>query len=219
MDELAVPLKSIRQTRAKVVQKLQDVVPAVVLVGDGLTRVGGASASWSYALGALEIGSGLLVVWSFVQALRSVRRRPADGDASHAELEPRIDWSDIYLGTMLVIEVIAHHEETGHWKRPTMLTAAAAFAFGLFHRQFEERVERRRALRVTDDGIRILHPFRGLTAAWGDVTSFDVSDTEAVIVTSAGKRRRIDLKDVTNLRDVKPVLVAAQTRWRESVRP
>jgi hypothetical protein len=100
-----------------------------------------------------------------------------------------------------------------------MLTAAAAFAFGFFPGPFSRWVERRRSLHVTDEGIRILHPFRGFAAAWRDVTAFDLSDAEAVIATSAGKRRRIDLKEVTNLRDVRPVLEAAQVRWRETVRP
>lgn len=217
MSDLVVPLKSMRQARAKAVQKLQDAVPAAVLVADGVSRVSAASAIWSYTLGGLEIVSGGLVVLSFVRTMRSVRRKPIDAETPH-EPHAAVDWSDLFLGAMLVIEVIAHHEETGHWKRPTLLTAAAAFGFGLFHGRFSRFVERRRSLRVTDAGIRLAHPFRGITASWSDVTAFDLSDTEAVITTSTGKRRRIDLTDVTNLRDVRPVLEAARTRWRESVR-
>jgi hypothetical protein len=218
MSELVVPLKSIRQARTMVVQKLQDVVPALVLVGDGVSRVRGASEAWSFTLGGLEIVSGGLVVLAFVRMLKTVRRRPDQDETRHAH-HSRVDWSDLVLGAMLVVEAVVHHDETGHWKRPTLFTAGIAFLFGLFPGRFERWVERRRSLHVTDDGIRILHPFRGFAAAWRDVTAFDLSDAEAVIATSAGKRRRIDLKDVTNLRDVRPVLEAAQTRWRETVRP
>ncbi len=218
MNDLVVPLKSIRQTRTMVVQKLQDVAPALMLVGDGVSRIGGAAAAWSFTLGGLEIVSGGLVVLSFARMLRGLRRRPDHDDTVHAP-HSRVDWSDLILGAMLVVEAVVHHDETGHWKRPTLFMAGVAFLFGIFHGPFNRWVERRRSLRVTDDGIRILHPFRGFAAAWRDVTAFDLSDAEAVIATAAGKRRRIDLKDVTNLRDVRPVLEAAQTRWRETVRP
>ena len=108
---------------AQLIQKLQHVFAAAVLLGDGVSRIGHANAGWVQALAVAEVLSASFVLGSFARAARRLKRAPpiqARHESHHA-----VDWFDIWMAGMLVIEAVVHHHETNHWPRPTLLAVEA----------------------------------------------------------------------------------------------
>jgi hypothetical protein len=192
---IVVPLRSKRQRRAQAVQKLNHAIPAFGLLVAGQQAVAGGHAGFGFYLGIFElISAGALIVLT-ARELRAALRSP-EHSTHHVH---GVDWVDIAAGFVLVAEALEHWHLTHHVSRPTILSAAITFAFGLSHGRLAAARARKRVLRVDADGISIAgRPFkaRKLEAAWRDVQAIDVGDRYAVVSTRGGRPRRIDLSDV-----------------------
>lgn len=73
-----------------------------------------------------------------------------------------------------------------------------------------ERLEHRRALSITDDGIRMrLNNFRRFAAAWTDIVEMRLSEKEIRLMSANGKARIVPLSRLLNRDEVSEALVAA----------
>src|SRR6185295_1335564 len=82
----------------------------------------------------------------------------------------QVDWIDLFLAMMLFIEVGAHWFETARLRRPTLVLAVVTLAVGLLHGRLTTFMAKRRALRVTDEGITVGGKLFGrFTAAWAGI--------------------------------------------------
>jgi hypothetical protein len=210
VNEIAVPLRSRRRETALVVQKFQHVIPAPVLIQDGLHRLAEPASGVALALGAGEVAAGALVVGAFILAVRQAYRARK---APHVHLG--VDWVDIFLGLMLLVEVLVHREETGHIRRPTLLLAATMLVFGILHGRIATRAVRHFTLRVDDDGVRAgARFFRTFKVRWADIAEIAVDDGSGRIVTRDGRRRTFAFGALAQPAEVRDALVAARTRWQ-----
>jgi len=215
VTEITVPLVSRRAQRVQLFQKVQHAVPAPVLIGDGLNRLTDHGALWSTALGVAEVGASAVVIVALVRAIRD-QRKPS----THAHHAHGIDWIDIFLGVMVLVEVLVHYHETGRIQRPTLLLGATLIVLGLLHGWLITRASRRRALRVTDDGITVGKKFfRRFAVRWPDIAEIQVSAAQAYVIARDGREHRFDLEDLTAPADIRQALLAAQTRWQTPLPP
>ena len=196
-------------------QKFQHAVPAPVLFRDGVGRLAGHSALWNTALGAAEVGASAVVIVALLRALRRIVKGTTSAHHAHG-----VDWIDIFLGVMLLVEVLVHHHETGRIQRPTVLLGATMIALGLTHGWLMSRAARRRALHVNDDGITVGRRFfRRFSVRWPDVAEINVSAAKAYIIARDGREHRFDLEDLVAPAEVRQALLAAQARWQTPLPP
>jgi hypothetical protein len=209
---IIVPLESRRRERAQLAQKLQHVLPSVLLLSDGLGRFGGERAAWSLALGVAEVVTSALVIGAFARAVRRVML--SSNSARHEQHVPHgVDWVDVFLGGMLVTEALVHRQETGHLPRPTILLAVVLVVIGLLHGRLRERNQRRRELRLTDEGISISRRWRRrFNATWPEIDAIELAPRVARIVMRSGAVREIDLADAKNAPAIVEVLAVARDR-------
>jgi hypothetical protein len=213
---ISVPLRTRRYQRAQLAQKVQHAVPSIVLLGDGLTRVtGGGEHGQSFLLGALEIIAAGLVIITVVRGFikfRAGQGKP-EGSPSPIHQTHGVDWIDICIGAMLVVETYMHYHETGRIKGPTVLLAAVMFGFGFFHGRITAFAHRRRSMHVSADGISIPGrlPFMRVTLPWADVASVEIDGDTARIVANNGRVRVIDCTDAIDSNAVRQALLAAKT--------
>ena len=86
-------------------------------------------------------------------------------------------------------------------------------AMGLLHGPIKAKQTRRRALRITEDGLTIAGRFfTRFSAAWRDIARIDLDATEARIVTTDGRERRINLADSRNAPALREALLVARAR-------
>jgi hypothetical protein len=78
VDRIEVPLRSRRQQRAQLAQKLQHVFPAAVLLFAGLQQITGEPHGWGLLLAILEIVVGLLMLASLARTVHAGRARRLD---------------------------------------------------------------------------------------------------------------------------------------------
>ena len=183
----------------------------MVLLGDGLTRLGRGDTGAGFWLGLAEIAIGAVVIASFIRALRGAKQKAAE--AHHGHHGP--DWLDLFLGAMLVVEAVVHQHETGHLPRPTILMAAVMVVLGLAHGRIATAGERRRSLRVSDAGVSVGGRFfTRFVASWDQIADVRINEREAAVVTTDGRTRRFDLADIANLDEVQPVLEDMARRHR-----
>jgi hypothetical protein len=208
---LTVPLKSKRREKALALQKFQHAIPAIPLLLTGLEAIRGGEHGFALALGMFEIITSVLLVGTVLREIRAMRR-PADaGHMPHAH--HGVDWVHIFAASVLVAEVLEHYYLTGHIRRPTVITAIVTLALGLAHGRLERLSERRRAMRVEDEGIHIGgRLFQTFRARWEEVTSIDVGERHASIKTRDGRERKLDLADLHGAEHVRGVLAEAQRR-------
>lgn len=210
-----MPLVSRRRERVQLFQKLQHAVPAPVLLSDGMNRLTDHAALWSVALGVAEVTASAVVIVALFQAIRR-QRQPA----AHAHHAHGIDWIDIFLGVMVLVEVLVHHHETGRIPRPTLLLGVTLIVVGLAHGWLLERASRRRALRVTDDGISVGKKFfRRFAVRWPEIAEIHVSDARGYVIARDGREHRFDFDDLQAPADVRNALHAAQARWQPPISP
>ena len=119
----------------------------------------------------------------------------------------------IFAASVLVAEVLEHYHLTGHIRRPAVLTAIVTLILGLAHGRLERISERRRAMRVEDEGIHIGGRFfQTFRARWEEVTSIDVGERHVSIKTHDGRERKLDLADLQGPEHVRGALAEAQRR-------
>jgi hypothetical protein len=83
-----------------------------------------------------------------------------------------------------------------------LLTAALAL--------FAERLEHRRALTLSSDGVRMrLNKFRRFDAPWADIAELRIGATEAKLVSASGNARVVPLRRLVNRDEVTEALTDA----------
>ncbi|MEO8681441.1 MAG: hypothetical protein ABI665_20505 [Vicinamibacterales bacterium] len=225
---ISVPLRTRRLQKAQMAQKIQHAAPSLVLLGDGLTRIGSGDPGQSLVLGVVEVIAAVLVIGTVARGIMRLRKGkgrgnpkglppPADApqthDAHDSPVHHGLDWIDLCIGGMLVVEAYMHWHETGHVPRPTVLLAVVMLGLGLFHGRITAYAHKRRAMHVSADGISIpgRFPFMRLTLPWSDVASVDFDDGVALIVAHDGRRRRVAMADSLEPNLVRDALLAAKT--------
>jgi hypothetical protein len=204
-----VPIRSRRRARGLLLQKLQHAAPSVVLLGDGLTRLGRGDTGAGFWLGLAEVAIGAVVIGSFIRAMRGAKQNVAAPHGGHHGP----DWLDLFLGAMLIVEAVVHQHETGHLPRPTLLMAAVMVVLGLAHGRIATAGERRRSLQVSDAGVTVGGRFfTRFTASWDEIADVRIDAREAAVVTRDGRTRRFNLADISNLHEVQPVLEQIASR-------
>jgi hypothetical protein len=172
---------------------------------------------WTFWLGGGELLTGALVVGGFLMAVRAIRRatpQQAIHHDTHAGHGP--DWLDIFLAVMLTVEVLVHYEETGRWRRPTILVAATTLGFGIFHGKLRARMLNRRSLKVADGGLIVPGRFSaGLTASWPQLDRIEIGPDAAAIVTSRGRTHRLAFARVLHADALRAALEGAQAKLAE----
>jgi hypothetical protein len=219
---LIVPLRSRRQQRAQLAQKLQHAVPGIVLLLAGLQALTESPHGAALALAIFELASSALLLANTarsVHANRHLLHRSVHGHAAHAA-HHGIEWFDIFAAAVVIAEGFEHRLHGGHhFPRPAMLTAAILLVLGVFHGRIQQFAEGRRALKVSEVGISIGgRPFkqRRVRAQWADLKSIDIGDRWAVISTRAGRERTLDLADLEGAEHVRAALETARERLHGS---
>jgi hypothetical protein len=209
VNDTIVVLHSRRRERAQLVQKLQHAAPAVLLLVDGSRALAGRPSGFPLIMALALVVTSVLVLGSVVRSLRhQVRGRT---EAHEAAAHHGVDWIDIFLAAMLAAEALAHWHETGHVRRPTVLTAIVMLALGCLHGPITARYQKRRALRVTERGIEIGGRWRTrFAASWDEIARIDIEAAQAKIVRSDGAVRQINLADLRNAHDVSKALERAR---------
>jgi mannose-6-phosphate isomerase-like protein (cupin superfamily) len=200
-----IPFSSRRRERALIGQKLPHVLGAVALLTDGVLRAQQETEPYGWGLAGAEILASALVLAGFV---RSLVKAASPSDELHAP--PFVDWVDLLLAAMLAVEAVAHHYETAHWPRPTLLTAATMLIIALFHGPVTLFARRRRGLVMSNKGLSVGHPFRRFTADWSELKPIVVTERTAVLETMHGATHRIDLGDLGNEKQVREALREAE---------
>ena len=216
MEPVTLVLRSRRQKRAAAVQKLQHLVPALLLLTNGWTALTGHAKGAELAIALLEIASGTLFV---VAAVRGIRRAVREGN--HEQSHHGIDWADVFAAAVVFAETVERYHRTGHIVRPFVLQILLLLAMAVGHDRIIGFAEQRRALRISDDGIKVGgRPFRRrFHAGWDAIRAINVSDRFATIVTSRGRSKRIDLHDLENAGAVRSALAGARARLQASNQP
>jgi len=207
VSDTVIPLLSRRRERALVVQKLPHVLGAVGLLVDGLLRVQHPQETYGMAVGAAELLTSALVLGAFLWSLATTRART---DGAHAHEPHGVDWVDLLLGAMFAVEAVAHHYETNHWSRPTILLAVTMVAVGLLHGPIVARARRRRGLQITNKGLTIGQGLRRFSAEWSDLKPIAVSERWGVLESASGTQYKIDLGDLGNEQQVRDALREAE---------
>jgi len=218
MEPVTLVLRSRRQKRAAAVQKLQHLVPALLLLTNGWTALTGHAKGAELAIALLEIASGTLFVVAAVRGIRSAVRGRA---AAHTHTHHGMDWADVFAAAVVFAETVERYHRTGHIVRPFVLQIFLLLAMAVFHDRIIGFAEQRRALRISDDGIKVGgRPFwRRFHARWDAIRAIDVSDRFATVVTSKGRSKRIDLQDLENASAVRSALAGARARLQALNQP
>lgn len=219
MKDWIVPLQSRRQQRVLLVQKLQHVLPAAVLLAAGLQEFTAEPHGWALVLAITEIVVGLLMLAALTKtayASRHLLKRTADAahTAHHAHSE--IEWENFIAAALVLAEGWEHRMHGGHhFPRPAILAAAVLVVTGLLNGRIMRMATRRRSLRVSDEGLYVpgrRFKARKIDAKWADVASIDIGERWAVVKTRTGRTRRLDLLDLLAPAAVRDALDEAQKR-------
>ena len=206
MADSVIPLLSRRRERAVVFQKLPHLLGAAGLIVDGLIRIQHVIEPYGWAVAGAELVTSVAVLGAFLWSLATTRARMQAG--AH---EPHgVDWVDLLLGAMFAVEAVAHHYETNHWARPTILLAVTMVVVGLLHGPILSRSRRRRGLQITNKGLSLGRGLRRFAAEWSDLKPITVSERWAVLETTNGTQHRLDLSDLGNEQQVRDALREAE---------
>jgi hypothetical protein len=209
--QLAVPVRYRRAEKGRLLQKLQHAIPSVIVLGDGLDHLRHDPHGSSLALGFAEVLVAVLVIGSVARGVRKLFARGA-GDP-HADAPHHIDWIDIFLGAMLLVEAYAKFHATAHLPRPTITLGVVLIIVGLLHGRIAKWGERRLQLRVDDTGISVPGRFfRRLTLTWPDVAECGSGPATARVIARDGRDQAIDLADAVNPDAILGALAEAQAR-------
>jgi mannose-6-phosphate isomerase-like protein (cupin superfamily) len=207
VSETAIPFLSRLRERALVAQKAPNVLGALALLGDGVLRAQHETQTYGWVLSGAEVLVSTLVLVAFVRALVSAFKAKPD---DHQPSRFGIDWVDLLLAAMFVVEAVAHHDETNHWSGPTVVLAATMFTTAILHRPISTLARRRRGLIMSNKGLRVGRRFHRFKADWSILKPITVSERWAVLETLDGRVHRIDLSDLGNERQVREALREAE---------
>jgi hypothetical protein len=228
-DPIVVPLRSHRQQRAVLAQKLQHLFPAAVLVLAGLQTVTERPRGWALALAIVQIVSGALMLGALTRTvhrerhLLTRRRHAAHPSLLDHPTHPTIEWENLIAAAMVLAEGWEHRIHGGHrFPRPAILTAVVLIVAGLLHGRITGFAQTRRTLRVDEHGLYVpgrRFKARKIHARWADVASIDIGERWAVITTRGGRSRKLDLQDLEAADRVRDALTEANRRRTSTERP
>ena len=179
----------------------------------GLDALRSHAEGLGLVLAIFEIGTSLLLLGTVVVEVRRLRAGAANAHAAHSS--HGVDWFHIFAAAVMIVEIAEHYHLTHHWRRPTILLAIITLALGLLHGRVEAFSDRRRSLRLDDDGIYVGgKPWDSFRASWDDVESIDVGDRYGTIRAKGGRMRQIDLNDSEQPAPLRAALEEAATRVR-----
>jgi hypothetical protein len=208
-----VPLRSKKRRRAQLAQKFQHLVPAVPLMFAGIEALQRGAHGLELALALFEIAASALLLGTVIRELRAARSHAPAHHAAHT-----VDWFHIFAAGVLIAEAAERWHLTHHWPRPVLLTAAFSLVLGVMHGRIDAGIQRRRALRIDDDGIYFsTRPFARFRARWEDVTEIDLGGRYATVSTRQGRDGRLDLADLDGAEPVRAALAEAAARVRARI--
>lgn len=206
---IAVPIRYRRVQRGQFIQKLQHAIPSIVVLGDGLTHVQDDPHGLSLALGAAEIAVSAIVIVLVIRGIRQLLKAAAHAPHDHFG----VDWIDLSLGAMLMVEAYAKYHATHHIPRPTILLAVAMTTIGLLHGKLVRRGTERRMLRVTSEGVSLpKRPFSRLTLTWDEIAEIAIGPEKARVIAHDGREQAIDLADAMDAPALRAALEEARLR-------
>ena len=210
LTPIAIPMRSKRRRRAQLVQKIQHLLPAVLLIFSAGATFQEDPHGAARVIAIVEAVVSLLFIASVARAVRQARTGEATAGHAHA-----IDWADVFVAGVFFAEGVERWRVRGHTKimQPAFLTALGMLLLGLFHGRIFNAVDRHRSLRVDDNGLSMgRRPFGRFTAPWTAITSIDVDARYARIVKRDGRERRIDFHDLEDPGPVRRALEDARRR-------
>jgi hypothetical protein len=207
-----LPLRSKRRTRAQMVQKLQHVLPAALLIVSAMSAFRGGEEGAARVIAIVEAIAAVAFIASVAYEVRKSRRKePGHPHAAHA-----IDWPDVLVSLVFFAEALERWHRRGKIFNPPFLTGVGMLALGLLHGRIFGAVERHRSLRIDDTGISIgKRPFGKFRAPWDALRTIEIDARYARITRRDGGERRIDLHDVEEAGPVRRALEDARRRLGE----
>jgi hypothetical protein len=207
----AVAIRYRRVQKGQFAQKLQHALPSVIVLSDGLDHLQHDPHGASLALGIAEVGISLAVI---VTVVRGFRRLIRPADSTHdGHTHHGIDWIDLSLGGMLLVEANAKYHANGRLARPTIGLGVALILLGLVHGRIVAWGNRRRELRVDEEGISIPGRFfRRLSLPWAEVAEITAGPSRVRVIATDGREQDIDLADAVNADAIRHVLNEARER-------
>jgi hypothetical protein len=215
--DVVVPIHSRRLKRALAVQKLNHAVPTVGLIFSGLQALRHGAGGFELALAIVEIVTSAFLIGSLVKGIRAARSKTTPADRGHRH---GVDWVDIWAAGVLFAEAGERWHLRHHLARPIILNALLTLALGLAHGRLSAFRQRRRSMRLTNEGLCVPgKPFMSFRARWKDVAAVNISDAFAEIRTRSGRVRRLNLRDLENAAEVRVALQEAQRRVEPAAVP
>lgn len=209
MDSVVVLLQSRRLERAQLLQKINHAIPAAGLLVAGTQALTEGAHGVALALAAVEIGTSAMLLFTLARGFRELGQR---GPTAHRAANG-VDWIDVWAAGVLFAEAAERWHLTHHLSRPTILTGVITLALGVFHDRISAKIRRRRAVKITAEGIYVgAKPFRGLKARWPDIASISIAGQVAEVRTRTGRVRRVDLADLRNAEEVRAAFVEGRER-------
>jgi len=207
----AIPVRYRRTQKGLFAQKLQHAVPAMIVLGDGISHLQHAPSGATLALGLAEVLASLLVMGSIARELRQLRT--SGHDSGHIHASHGVDWIDLSLGTMLMVEAYAKFDATGRLPRPTLVLGLGLIVIGLAHGRIAAWGDRRRSLTVDDGGISVPGRFfRRLSVPWSEVAEITSGPATARVIARDGRDQVINLADVMQPEQIRDALLEARQR-------
>lgn len=207
----AVAVRYRRVQRGQFAQKLQHALPSVIVLMDGVDHLQHDPYGASLALGIAEVGVSLAVIVTVVRGFRKLVKGGGSTHEGHAQ--HGVDWIDICLGAMLLVEAYAKYHANGHVARPIILMAVVLLIIGVMHGRIAAGGARRLELRVDDDGISVPGRFfRRLTLPWSEVAEITVGPGKARVIATNGREQGLNLADAINADAIRQVLNEARER-------
>lgn len=190
-----IPVRYRRVQKGQFAQKLQHAIPSIIVLNDGISHLQHDPHGVSLALGVAEVVVATLVIGSMIRGFRQLRASRATAIRPHHG----VDWIDIFLGAMLLVEAYARFHATARLPRPTIVLGVAMIAIGLLHGRLAAWGDRRLELRVDDAGISVPGRFfRRLTLPWPQVAEITVGPAIARVIALDGRDQQVDLADAVN---------------------
>jgi hypothetical protein len=165
---------------------INDALPGIILLINGIAYWGDQSAHGKYAL--INIIVGIAVIIAFRFELKTGKHKV-------------VNWFDIIAGIVLIVEGINKHH-------PDKIFQPALFYFllgiiiitrGIFHSRFPSI----RKLIYDDSGFTLRpNPLRGYKLTWKEITSLEMIKTTIYINTQAGKSHKVNLRRVENRNEI-----------------
>lgn len=207
-----------RVQRGQFLQKLQHAIPSFIVLSDGLDHLQHSPQGVDLALGGAEVLVAVLVMGSVARGFRNLFAKRASNE--HAEAAHHLDWIDIFLGAMLLVEAFAKFHATARLPRATILLGVVLITVGILHGRIAKWGDRRLQLQVDDTGISVPGRFlRRLTLAWPEVAEITIGPATARVIAVDGRDQSLDLSDAINRDAIRQLLTEAKARLDASCNP